>query len=105
VLKSLNTEWVNPWLSVFARGAVLADQAQYPAVEEVRNAWAEVSVRLLDRLSNAPAELLAKTAPPGPPSFDGKLSGLIAFLAFHETYHVGQVSYLRKWLGYGQSVG
>jgi len=29
----------------------------------------------------------------------------VAFLAFHETYHVGQVSYLRKWLGYGQSVG
>ena len=49
--------------------------------------------------------MLAKPAPKGPPSFDGKISGLVAFLAFHEAYHVGQVTYLRKWLGYGQSVG
>jgi hypothetical protein len=41
----------------------------------------------------------------GPPSFDGKVSGLVAFLAFHETYHVGQVSYLKKWLGCVQTVG
>jgi len=26
-------------------------------------------------------------------------------IADHETYHVGQVAYLREWLGYGQSVG
>jgi uncharacterized damage-inducible protein DinB len=90
---------------VFARGAARADQTQYPAVGEVRNVWNEVSAKLLDCLSNAPAELLEKTPSPGAPSFDGKLSGLVAFLAFHETYHVGQVSYLRKWLGYGQSVG
>lgn len=25
--------------------------------------------------------------------------------SFHETFHVGQMSYLRKWLGYGQAVG
>jgi len=64
-----------------------------------------VSAKLLASLAGTPAEVLAKPAPKGPPSFDGKISGLVAFLAFHETYHVGQVSYLRKWLGYGQSVG
>ena len=105
VLKSLKTEWTTPWLSVFARGETRADPSQYPGVAEVQNAWTEVSAKLLDRVSNAPADLLAKTAPQGPPTFDGKISGLVAFLAFHETYHVGQISYLRKWLGYGQSVG
>jgi uncharacterized damage-inducible protein DinB len=105
VLKSLNAQWTAPWLSVFARGATLASKAQYPSVGEIQNAWNDVSARLSDGLTNAPAELLSKMAPPGPPSFDGKLSGLVAFLAFHETYHVGQISYLRKWLGHGQSVG
>jgi len=39
--------------------------------------------------------------PPGKlPSFDGKISGSVAFLAFHETYHVGQAAYLRTWLGH-----
>lgn len=105
VLKSLDTEWSFPWSSLFSRGAKLTTPEQYPGVEEIRNAWEDVSNRLLASLSSASAEVLAKPAPQGPPTFDGKISGLVAFLAFHETYHVGQVSYLRKWLGYGQSVG
>jgi hypothetical protein len=31
--------------------------------------------------------------------------GAIVFLNYHETYHVGQMAYLRKWLGYSQLVG
>ncbi|HXM35158.1 MAG TPA: DinB family protein [Pyrinomonadaceae bacterium] len=105
VLKSLGAEWETSWSSLFTRGANLAAQDQYPAAEEIRSAWDDVSAKLLASLAGAPADVLAKPAPKGPPSFDGKISGLVAFLAFHETYHVGQVSYLRKWLGYGQSVG
>jgi uncharacterized damage-inducible protein DinB len=104
-LKSLGAEWALPWSSLFTRGAKLAAQEQYPAIDEIRNAWDDVSAQLFASLAGAPAEILAKPAPKGPPSFDGKVSGLVAFLAFHETYHVGQVCYLRKWLGYGQSVG
>ena len=51
------------------------------------------------------SDMLAKAAPTGPPSFDGKVSGTVAFFAFHDAYHTGQVSYLRKWLGHGQTVG
>jgi len=105
VLKSLGAEWQTSWSALFTRGAKLATAEKYPAAEEVRNAWDDVSGKLLISLADAPADVLAKPAPKGPPSFDGKISGLVAFLAFHETYHVGQVSYLRKWLGYGQSVG
>jgi hypothetical protein len=105
VLKSLGAEWETSWSSLFTRGAKLAAQDQYPAVDEIRSAWDEVSTKLLGSFTEATADFLAKPAPKGPPSFDGKISGLVAFLAFHETYHVGQVSYLRKWLGYGQSVG
>jgi uncharacterized damage-inducible protein DinB len=104
-VKSLNAQWAVPWASLFARGATLVAPDQYPPVAEVRNAWDDVSAKLVAALKEAPADILRKTAPDGPPSFDGKISGLVAFLAFHETYHVGQVSYLRKWLGYGQSVG
>jgi hypothetical protein len=105
VCKSLGAEWQTSWSSLFTRGAKLAAQDQYPAVEEIRSAWDEVSTKLLTSFTEATADLLAKPAPKGSPSFDGKISGLVAFLGFHETYHVGQVSYLRKWLGYGQSVG
>jgi hypothetical protein len=105
VLRSLKDEVTIPWASMFARGETSADHAQYPTVREIKETWQEISQRLMKSLKAPPADLLAKAAPEGRPSFDGKVSGLVAFLAFHETYHVGQISYLRKWLGYGQSVG
>jgi uncharacterized damage-inducible protein DinB len=105
VLRALGAEWSTPWGSLFARGAKETAQDQYPSVEDIRKYWVEVSERLAAAVASAPADVLAKPAPKGTPSFDGKVGGLVAFLAFHETYHVGQVSYLKKWLGYGQTVG
>ena len=32
-------------------------------------------------------------------SQDGTLLGGLAFAAMHEAYHVGQMGFLRKWLG------
>ena len=104
-LKYLGGDWDASWSSLFKRGEKLTVDEKYPSIEEIRNAWEIVSKKLFASLSNPPAERLSQPAPQGPPSFDGRISGQVAFLAFHETYHVGQVSYLRKWLGYGQSVG
>jgi hypothetical protein len=104
-LKTLGLEWSHPWVNLFARGAVLVAQDQYPRPEEVLNAWDDVSGKLTSALESASPEVLSKPAPPGIPSFDGKLSGTLAFFSIHESYHIGQMGYLRKWLGYGQAVG
>jgi uncharacterized damage-inducible protein DinB len=104
-LKTLGGDWNTPWAQLFARGAQRVADAEYPSVDEMRAAWNEVSGELFARLQQPNEAVLAQDAPKGPPSFDGKISGIVAFYAFHDTYHVGQVSYLRKWLGYGQTVG
>jgi uncharacterized damage-inducible protein DinB len=104
-LNFLGQDWDVPWRSLFARGAERIDNGEYPSVEEMRNAWSQVSTDLAAVLRNKSAEELAQPAPAGLPSFDGKLGGTVAFFAFHDTYHTGQVSYLRKWLGYGQTIG
>jgi len=104
-LNILGADWDTPWASLFARGAERVDDTAYPSVEEMRNAWKQVSDELAATLRAAPADVLMKDAPKGPPSFDGKVSGTVAFFAFHDTYHVGQISYLRKWLGFGRAVG
>src|SRR5215212_2551610 len=105
VLKTLGAQWDSSWAQLFSRGAQRVDDAEYPAVDEMRAAWEEISAQLKTALRNAPAEVLTKAAPEGPPSFDQKLSGTVAFLGFHDTYHAGQISFLRKWLGYGQTIG
>lgn len=104
-LNFLGKDWDVAWRSLFARGAERIDDAEYPPVEEMRTAWSQVSADLAAALRNKSAEELSQAAPAGVPSFDGKLGGTVAFFAFHDTYHTGQVSYLRKWLGYGQTIG
>jgi DinB superfamily len=104
-LKTLGVDWNISWIPLFARGAKRVADTEYPSPEEMLKAWNQVSAELSAALSQAPSEVLEQAAPAGPPSFDGTVSGTVAFFAFHDTYHVGQISYLRKWLGYGQTVG
>jgi len=104
-LSFLGQDWDVAWRSLFARGAERIDDAEYPSVDEMRSAWSQVSAELAALLANKSAEELAQDTPAGLPSFDGKLSGTVAFFAFHDAYHTGQVSYVRKWLGYGQTIG
>jgi hypothetical protein len=68
-------------------------------------AWCEVSGELDAALNSVSEEVLAQPAKNGPPSADGKESGIVNFLAIHETYHVGQASYLRAWLGHKGLMG
>jgi DinB superfamily len=105
VLKYLDADWEAPWSSLFNRGAKLTADDAYPSVNEIRSAWDVVSAKLFASLTDPDPEGLSQPASEGPPSFDGKVSGHVAFLAFHETYHVGQLSYLKKWFGCGQTVG
>ena len=102
-VKMLGSPWTLSWAKQFSRGATGLDPSEFPPIEEIRKAWADVSSLLPASLAAATPELLSK--PADKPSFDGTLGGFIAFLALHETYHVGQLAYLRKWLGHGQLVG
>jgi len=104
VLRILGQEWSSPWEGLFARGAKSAAPEQYPRAAEIVQAWDEVSTKLASSLDGAPDEMLAQPSSRGI-TLDGKVSGKIAFLSLHESYHVGQMAYLRKWLGQGQTVG
>ncbi len=105
VLKVLGGEWSNPYAAQFSRGAQVGCDSEYPSIEAMKIAWDEVSAKVAAIIADPSSEALSKAPPKGPLSFDGQVSGTVAFLAYHETYHVGQIGYLRKWLGYGQSVG
>jgi len=103
--KILGADWSAPWEKLFARGAKRVSAEQYPDAAELQRAWREVSEKLNAALPKASADMLSAKVPEGRPSLDGTLGGSLALLCFHETFHVGQMSYLRKWLGYGQAVG
>jgi uncharacterized damage-inducible protein DinB len=105
VAEMLGSAWSAPWRELFSRGAKLMPADRYPSSDELLRGWNEVSEKLSASLSTATEEDLAKPAPEGVPTMDGKIGGFVAFLCLHETFHVGQLSYLKKLLGYGQTVG
>jgi uncharacterized damage-inducible protein DinB len=105
-LHFLGVEWSTPWLNEFARGRACADGSQSPSPEDLVAGWTEVSAVLTAALESAIAETLSAPPPEkAPPSTDGTLGGVISFLAYHETYHVGQAAYLSRWLGHAQIMG
>jgi uncharacterized damage-inducible protein DinB len=106
VLSRLGSNWSAPWLGLFARGEKVDEAAAYPSSDALLAAWEEVAAALASALENASDDLVGQpAAKPGPPSADGKMSGAIRFLSWHETYHVGQLSYVRCLLGHKNLMG
>jgi hypothetical protein len=104
-LRFLGSTWSRPWLPLFARGAKLVESAEYPTPEEIVLAWKDAAEHLKTALEEVSEETLAAASPEGIPSADGKISGLMDFFAYHDTYHIGQVAYLRCLLGHSAIAG
>jgi hypothetical protein len=105
LLTRLEAPWTTPWMAIYGRGKKCEDGPDCPCPLVAMEAWDESCRRLNAAMEDASVDLLDTPAGQGPPSADGKLSGIVDFLAFHETYHVGQIAYLRSWLGRGGPMG
>jgi len=95
----------NQWSQLFARGASVDSNGNYPEVTEIIALWDAVTEKLMSRLEQLGDDELAQPTPFPIPTGDKTKRGAIVFLNYHETYHIGQMAYLRKWLGYSQLVG
>jgi hypothetical protein len=95
----------DPW-DMFGRGTHLDPSVHYPTKQEILHRWAEYSGQLHHALRGLKDGDIKKQAQmPNPPSLDGTVGGQVAFLAFHEAYHIGQLGYVRKWLGHSALAG
>ena len=98
IARTVGSEAVAPYRELLDVDDISEIQ-EYPPLEGVRRAWAEVSESLEMLLPAATEETLA-----GPPTYpypvdDPTALGGIAFLLQHESYHIGQLGLLRRGLG------
>lgn len=105
LLKLLGGGEMPSWSKLFDRGVDPNAAAEYPGIEEIIQSWKTVDQKLAERLENATEAQLQRKAPFKPPTHEDTILGTINFLAFHETYHTGQLAYIRRLLGYTQLVG
>ncbi len=94
-----------PWGTRFTRGREMGDPASIPDAEEIRAAWDALRTPLTTRIGQLGDAELDAPSPRKLPVEDASVLGAVAFLAYHEGYHVGQMALVRKVLGLGGLVG
>lgn len=106
LLRMLGGENVQvPGGKIFERGVELADRSAYPATADIVAALKEINAKLKARMEVVDEATLAAPSPRDFPTPDKSIRGAAAFLCFHESYHVGQIAYIVKWLGKDGLVG
>jgi hypothetical protein len=72
---------------------------QYPSLTNCREHWMKYSALILEKLEKADEALLSTTLALNVPIGGNTLKDMLAFTALHESYHIGQLSILRKSMG------
>lgn len=105
VLRLLGEEYRTGWGEIFRRGASLGERRDYPELAAIDRVRADISSRIRTQLSTATDDVLARPATMQLPGGTKTIADQIGFLAFHESYHVGQLAYIRKLLGHSGIAG
>ena len=88
----------NPFKGLFEGFKPYDTNDKYPTLEKVVEEWKKVSPLLKEALHNVTEEHLAGPAPFKNPAGDQTIGGTIIFLAQHESYDIGQMGFLKKYL-------
>ncbi|HEX7240446.1 MAG TPA: DinB family protein [Longimicrobiaceae bacterium] len=89
----------NPLAAALADARGIDDVRDLPTLAEIRAAWDAASRVVEERLAALTASELDAPAPERFPAGGPTLLGALAFLAQHDSYHVGQLALLRKAAG------
>lgn len=89
----------------FQMGAQPKDASNYPSVAEMVAEWNVISKKLDDILESSSEEDLANAFEHKYPIGEQNIGGAMSFIMFHESYHIGQIAYIRKFMGYDTLVG
>ena len=97
ILKMLGAADENPYAEQYGQNAEPNDDHN---LEKMKADWGTTSALLTAALENATEDQILADAPGGFPVPDKTIRGGLMFLAWHETYHVGQVGLMRTEYGY-----
>ena len=88
----------SPFSPAFAKARSLDEAGPLPPLDELTAYWEAISAHIAVAIERLDTAALSRAAAALPGS-DGTVLGDLAFLAQHESYHVGQMGLLRRALG------
>ena len=90
---------LNPIAHYLADVRSMDDITEWPSLEEIRPAWLGVSAHLQSVLDRLTAAELAEPTAQRFLAEDTTRLGMVTFLAQHDSYHLGQIGFIRRQLG------
>ena len=87
-----------PWEGMFNRNIQEVDPLKFPPLAEIKNTWSDISDKFIAALTELDEAALNAESPSPLPTSENSILAALAFLAQHESYHIGQLSYVRRLL-------
>ena len=88
----------NPYNGMFENFKPFDDTMKFDPLEKIKEEWNKASALLREGFASVSEEHLASDSPLKSPIGDFTIGGTIAFLAQHESYDIGQIAFLKKYL-------
>jgi hypothetical protein len=88
----------NPYVGKFENFKAYDASDGYPTLETVQAEWTRATQLLGEALEKVTAQQLKSEAPIKNPTGDFTNGGTLAFLVQHESYTIGQMAFLKKFL-------
>lgn len=88
----------NPYTGMFEGFKPFEETMQFDSLDKLKEEWKKASQLLREGLASITEEQLDGPAPFQNPTGDQTVGGTIAFLAQHESYDIGQMGILKKYL-------
>lgn len=98
ILMFLGKPTENPYPGLFENFKPYDPDDKYPSLDEIKKQWARASELLKEALATIPDEILSADSPLKSPIGDNTNGGTLAFLVQHESYDIGQLGLLKKFL-------
>ena len=93
------------WTDLFTRGSAPHEASSYPSKDDIDKTHRQIVDRLRARFNLLTEADLAAPARGKQVPGSRTVGDQLAFLAFHESYHIGQLAYVRKALGHSAIAG
>jgi hypothetical protein len=104
LLGHLGAPFETGWGPLFPQGGAVLERARAPSRASIEAGWQATHQAMRDAFAGLGDRRLSEASPVDLPGADS-VAGLIGFYAFHESYHVGQLGYIRKRLGHSAVAG
>ena len=88
----------NPYNGMFENFKPFDESMKFDSLEKIKEEWNKASALLKEGMASVTEQHLAADAPFKNPTGDSSIGGTIAFLAQHESYDIGQMALLKKFL-------